>query len=50
MERYKETNLLSNILNILTIELSNIAPSNMFDNGQSLTEPQETANVLTNIL
>ena len=31
-------------------ELPNIAPSNIFDNSQSLTEPQEMVNVLTNIL
>ena len=27
-------------------ELPNVAPPNIFDNGQSLTEPQEIANVL----
>ena len=27
-------------------ELPNVAPRNIFDNGQSLTEPQEIANVL----
>ena len=26
-------------------ELPNVAPPNIFDNGQSLTEPQEIANV-----
>ena len=31
-------------------ELPNIASSNIFDNSQSLTEPQEMVNVLTNIL
>ena len=25
-------------------ELPNVAPSNIFDNGRSLTQPQETAN------
>ena len=33
------------IKNLISLkELPNVAPSNMFDNGQSLTEPQEIAN------
>ena len=36
MERYKEPNLFK--------KLSNVAPSNIFDNDRSLTEPQEIAN------
>ena len=32
-------------MNLISLkELSNIAPSTIFDNGQSLTEPQEIAN------
>ena len=35
MERYKESNLFKRI--------AYVAPSNIFDNGRSLTEPQEIA-------
>ena len=37
MERCKESNFIS------LKELPNVAPSNIFDNGRSLTEPQEVA-------
>ena len=37
MERYKESNFFEK-------KLLNIGPPNIFDNGRSLTEPQETAN------
>ena len=36
MERYKESNLFK--------ELPNVAPSKFFDNGRSLTAPQEIVN------
>ena len=32
-------------MNLISLkELSDVAPSNIFDNGRSLTEPQEIAN------
>ena len=36
MKRYKEINLFK--------KLAYVDPSNIFDNGESLTEPQEIAN------
>ena len=36
MKRYKEINLFK--------KLPNVDPSNIFDNGESLTDPQEIAN------
>ena len=39
MERYKESNLFKSLK-----ELYNAAPSNIFDDGQTLTEPKEIAN------
>ena len=39
------------IKNLISLKkLSNVGPSNIFDNGRSLTEPQEIANALINIL
>ena len=39
------------IKNLISLkELPNVAPSNVFDNGRSLTELQEIANAFNNIL
>ena len=42
-KRLKE--YMKGIKNLISLkELPNVAPSNIFDNGRSLTEPQEIAN------
>ena len=42
MKRYKEANLFK--------KLPNVDPSNIFDNGRSLTEPQEIVNAFNKYL